>query len=38
MSYDHSLGQKELLKFIYCFMILILTVYVFKQFFIISII
>jgi hypothetical protein len=32
MGYDHSLGRKEILKFIYCFMILFLTVYIFKYF------
>jgi hypothetical protein len=32
ISYNHSLGQKDILKFIYCFMILFLTVYIFKYF------
>jgi hypothetical protein len=32
MSYDHSLGQKEVIKFIYCFMILFLPIYIFKYF------
>jgi hypothetical protein len=33
MGGDHSLGWMEVLKFIYCFMILFLTVYIFKHFF-----
>jgi hypothetical protein len=36
ISYDHSLGRKEVFKFVYCFMILFLTVYIFKHFFIVS--
>jgi hypothetical protein len=32
MGYDHSLVQKDILKFIYCFMILFLTVYIFNHF------
>jgi hypothetical protein len=32
MCCDHSLSQKDILKFIYCFMILFLTVYLFKYF------
>jgi hypothetical protein len=32
MGCDHSLDQKEILKFIYCFIILFVTVYVFKYF------
>jgi hypothetical protein len=32
MGYDHSLCQKEVLKYVYYFMILFLTVYVFKHF------
>jgi hypothetical protein len=33
---EHSLGRKEVLKFVYCFMILFLIVYIFKYFFIIN--
>jgi hypothetical protein len=33
MRCDHSLGQKDILKFIYCFMILILIIYIFKYFY-----
>jgi hypothetical protein len=29
---NHSLCRKDILKFIYCFMILFLTVYIFKHF------
>jgi hypothetical protein len=29
MSYNHSVDRKDILKFIYCFMILFLTVYIF---------
>jgi hypothetical protein len=29
---DHSLGRNEVLKFVYCFMILFLTIYIFKYF------
>jgi hypothetical protein len=36
MGCDHSLGQKDILKFVYCFMILFLTVYIFTHFFIVS--
>jgi hypothetical protein len=36
MGYDHSLGQKDILKFIYCFMILFPTIYIHKYFFIVS--
>jgi uncharacterized membrane protein len=36
MGCDHSLGQKDILKFVYCFMILFLIVYILKHFFIIS--
>jgi hypothetical protein len=32
MSCDHSLGQKDILKFVYCFIILFLTVYILKHF------
>jgi hypothetical protein len=32
----HSLQRKDILKFVYYFMILFLTVYIFKYFFIIS--
>jgi hypothetical protein len=38
MGCDHSLDQKDILKFVYCFMILFLMVYIFKYFFIVSII
>jgi hypothetical protein len=32
MSYDHSLARKDILKFIYCFMILFLiTIYIFLK-------
>jgi hypothetical protein len=37
MSCDHSLSRKDILKFIYCFMILFLTVYI-LNIFIVSII
>jgi hypothetical protein len=30
MGYDHSLGWKDILKFVYCFMMLFLTIYIFK--------
>jgi hypothetical protein len=33
MSYDHSLDQNDILKFVYCFMILFLTAYIFKYFY-----
>jgi hypothetical protein len=33
MGCDHTLGWKEVLKFIYCFMILFLKVYIFKHFY-----
>jgi hypothetical protein len=36
MGCDHSLGQKDILKFIYCFMILFLKVSLFKYFLTIS--
>jgi hypothetical protein len=36
MGCDHSLGQKDILKFVYCFMILFLIVYIFTHFFIVS--
>jgi hypothetical protein len=32
MGCDHSLDQKDILKFVYCFMILFLMVYIFKYF------
>jgi hypothetical protein len=32
MNCDHSLAQKDILKFIYYFMIIFLTVYIFKYF------
>jgi hypothetical protein len=32
MSYDHSLGWKDIFKFVYCFMIIFLTVYILKYF------
>jgi hypothetical protein len=32
MSCDHSLSQKDILKFVYCFMIIFLTIYIFKHF------
>jgi hypothetical protein len=32
MGCDHSLGQKDILKFVYSFMILFLIVYIFKHF------
>jgi hypothetical protein len=38
MGCDHSLGRKEVLKFVYYFMILFRTMYIFKYFFIVSII
>jgi hypothetical protein len=31
MSCDHSLGQNDILKFIYGFMILFLIIYIFKH-------
>jgi hypothetical protein len=36
MSCNHSLGQKDILKFIYCFTILFLMVYIFKYFYLLS--
>jgi hypothetical protein len=33
IHYDHSIGQKDILKFIYYFMILFLTIYIFKYFY-----
>jgi hypothetical protein len=36
MGCDHSFGQKDILKYVYYFMILFLTVYIFKYFFIVS--
>jgi hypothetical protein len=33
MDCDHSLGQKGIIKFVYCFMILFLMVYIFKYFY-----
>jgi hypothetical protein len=36
ISCDHSLDQKDILKFIYWLMIIFLTVYIFKYFFIVS--
>jgi hypothetical protein len=36
MSCDHSVRWKDILKFIYYFMILFLNVYIFKYFFIVS--
>jgi hypothetical protein len=30
---DHSLGQKDIIKFVYCFIILFLIIYIFKYFF-----
>jgi hypothetical protein len=32
MGYDYSLGRKDILKLVYCFMILFLIVYIFKYF------
>jgi hypothetical protein len=32
MSCDHSLDQKDILKLIYCFMIIFLIIYIFKYF------
>jgi hypothetical protein len=32
MSYDYFLGRKDILEFVYCFMILFLIVYIFKYF------
>jgi hypothetical protein len=32
MVCDHSVGRKEVLNFVYCFMILFLTIYIFKYF------
>jgi hypothetical protein len=32
MGCDHSFGQKDILKYVYYFMILFLTVYIFKYF------
>jgi hypothetical protein len=36
MGCDHSLGRKDIIKFVYCFMILFLTIYILKYFFIVS--
>jgi hypothetical protein len=32
MGYEYSLGRKEVLEFVYCFMISFLIVYIFKYF------
>jgi hypothetical protein len=32
MDCDHFLDQKEVIKFVYCFMILFLTIYILKYF------
>jgi hypothetical protein len=32
MGYDHFLGRKKILKFVYYFMIIFVTVYIFKYF------
>jgi hypothetical protein len=32
MGCDHSLGRNDIFKFVYCFIILFLTVYIFKYF------
>jgi hypothetical protein len=32
MDCDHSMNRNDILKFIYCFMIIFLTVYIFKYF------
>jgi hypothetical protein len=32
MGCNHSLGQKDILKFVYCFMILFLKLYILKHF------
>jgi hypothetical protein len=34
MGYDHSLSRKDILKFIYCFMIIFLIIYIFKHFYV----
>jgi polyphosphate kinase 2 (PPK2 family) len=36
MGCDNSLDQKDILKFIYYFMILFITVYIFKYFLLVS--
>jgi hypothetical protein len=36
MGCDQSMDQKDILKFVYCFMILFLMIYIFKYFFIVS--
>jgi hypothetical protein len=36
MGCDHSLGWKDILKFVYCFIILFLILYIFKHFFTVS--
>jgi hypothetical protein len=36
MGYDHSLGQNDILKFVYSFIIIFLIVYIFKYFLIVS--
>jgi hypothetical protein len=33
MGYNHSLDRKDILKFVYYFMILFLIIYVFKYFY-----
>jgi hypothetical protein len=38
MGCDHFLGQKDILKFIYCFISLFLMVYIVKHFVVVSII
>jgi hypothetical protein len=32
IGYDQSLGRKNLIKFVYCFMVLFLILYIFKYF------
>jgi hypothetical protein len=32
MDCNHSLGRKNILKFVYCFMIIFLTLYILKYF------
>jgi hypothetical protein len=32
MNYDYYLGRKDVIKFVYCFMIIFLTIYIFKYF------
>jgi hypothetical protein len=36
MGYDQCLGRKDIIKFVYCLMIIFITLYIFKYFFTVS--